>query len=190
MTDVVLLEAALFQLRAAAASINDEMFASQLNLATSVLGNAITAAGHSLNASTVNDIAFALGDLTAVVDDLSADDAAALAPSVELLRQDVARLKEETSLSPDVMSAIAALQTKLKARRQAIERNLYRAEGSPEQIAPHPADELRNDALPLRDALAAAGFATPALDALIEDPASLVFQSLRDISDELEVITG
>ena len=107
-----------------------------------------------------------------------------------LLREDVARLKEETSLSSDVMTSIAALQTKLKARRSAIERNLYRAEGSPEQTPPHPADELREDAIPLRDALAAAGFATPALDALIEEPASLVFQSLRDISDELEVITG
>ncbi|MEA2568286.1 MAG: hypothetical protein QOI24_287 [Acidobacteriota bacterium] len=190
MTDVVLLEAALFQLRAAAASITDEMFASQLNLATSVLGNTIAAAGESLNASTVNDVEFALSDLAAVVDELSAADAQMIAPAVELLRQDVARLKEETSLSADVMTTIAALQAKLKARRSAIERNLYRAEGSPEQTPPHPADELREDAIPLRDALAAAGFATPALDALIEEPASLVFQSLRDISDELEVITG
>jgi hypothetical protein len=184
MTDVVLLEAALFQLQTAAASITD----GQLRLATSVLANAIAAAGQSLNASTVNDVEFALNDLAAIVDELN--DADEVSRAVALLRADVTRLKEETSLSSAVLAAIAALQTKLKARRNAIERNLYRAEDAPEQAPPHPAEELRADAIPLRESLAAAGFATPALDALIEDPASLVFQSLRDISDELEVITG
>jgi len=186
MTDIVLLEAALFQLRAAAASISD----SQLRLAINVLGGAIASAGEMLNASTVNDVEFALNDLLASVDELSAADADAIAPAVALLREDVARLKEETSLSPAVLASIAALQTKLKARRTAIERNLYRAEDTPEQAPPHPPEELRADAMPLRDSLAAFGFATPALDALIEDPSSIVFQSLRDISDELEVITG
>jgi hypothetical protein len=186
MTDVILLEAALFQLRTAAASVTS----SQLNLAIIVLGSAISAAGESVTASTVNDIEFALNDLAAVVDELSADDAAAIEPAVSLLREDVARLKEETSLPQEVFSAIAAMQSKLKARRTSIERNLYRAEDSPEQVPPHPPEELRADAIPLRDALAAAGFATPALDALIDDPSSVVFQSLRDISDEMEVITG
>ena len=190
MTDVVMLEAALFQLRAAAASVTDAFLAPQLQLALNVLSGAIASAGQSLNAATVNDLEFALNDLAGVVGELSADDADAIAPSVALLREDVDRLKEATALPPAVRAAIGAFQAKLKARRTAIDRQLYREEGSPTQDPPHPPEELRADALPLRHALFAAGFTTPALDALIEEPASVVFQSLRDIGDELEVITG
>jgi len=53
-----------------------------------------------------------------------------------------------------------------------------------------PLEALRDEALPLRDQLVAAGFATPALDGLIDDPASLRFHSLTEIVDELEVIGG
>jgi hypothetical protein len=190
MSDVVMLEAALFQLRSAASSVSDPFLGSQLQLTLGVVAHAVDGVAQSLSAASVNDLEFALNDLAGVADQLSGDDEAAIAPVVAMMRDDVARLKEATSLPATVLAAIAALQTKLKARRSAIERQLYRTEGTPEQPLPHPPEELREEAMPLREALATAGFSTPALDALIVDPSSLVFQSLRDISDELEVITG
>jgi hypothetical protein len=42
----------------------------------------------------------------------------------------------------------------------------------------------------VRDAVAKAGFATPALDAFLQNPSSLVFVTIGDIVDELDVISG
>ena len=58
------------------------------------------------------------------------------------------------------------------------------------ETLPHPPESLREEALPLREQLAAAGFATPALDGLIDDPESLRFHSINEIVDELDVIAG
>jgi hypothetical protein len=182
MSETLLLDAALFQFRAAAASF------AELQFPTTILANAIAAVAESLNASSVNDVAFALSDLEGAVDQLSARDAATLTPILAMLRDDVARLQAQTALPADVVAFVRAFEAKLRARRTTIERNLYRIEGAPEAPLPHPPEELRADALPIRDALAHAGFSTPALDALIDDPSSVVFQSLRDIADELEVI--
>ena len=88
------------------------------------------------------------------------------------------------------MQSIGALVTKLKTRRAAIERETFRDPSAPAQPLPHPAEELRADALSLRDHLAGAGFPTPALDALIADPASLRFHSINELIDELDVIVG
>lgn len=188
MNDVVMLEAALFQLRAGAEDV-DAIYASQLELSLSVLANAIAGARDGLNAARVGDIEFALNDLAAAVDELPAADANRLAEPLQLMREDLGRLKEATSLDAGVVAQIRALQTKLRARRAAIERQTYR-EGGGDEALPHPPDELRAEAVPLRDALAAAGFATPALDGLIDDPAALRFHSLGKIFDELDVIAG
>ena len=99
------------------------------------------------------------------------------------------RLKEATSLDASVVARIRALQAKLRARRAAIERQTFR-EGGDDAPLPHPPEELREEALPLRDALAASGFATPALDGLIDDPSALRFHSINEIVDELDVIAG
>jgi hypothetical protein len=55
---------------------------------------------------------------------------------------------------------------------------------------PHPPASLRHDAIPLSHELAAAGFATPALDTLINKHDELRYHSIRGILDELEVILG
>jgi hypothetical protein len=99
-------------------------------------------------------------------------------------------LKESAALPPAVANAIRALQAKLKARKAAIEKSTYRAEGSPAVELPHPPQDLQREAAPLQQQLAAAGFATPALDALIADPASLRFHSINEILNELDVIVG
>ena len=183
-----MLQAALFQLRGAIEGIEDPFLRSQIRLGTDVLSNAIDHTSNGVNAAIVNDIEFALNDVIGAVGELTAPDAATLLPIVEMLQRDVIALKELTALAPDVVSAIHALQAKLKIRRSAIERQTF-VENASAQL-PHPPEELRADALPLRDQLTVAGFATPALDALIDDPGSLRFHSINEIIDELDVIAG
>ncbi len=187
--DLVMVKAALFQLKSAAASL-DEMFVSQMQLSLSVLTNAIEAAGQSMSAAAVNDIEFALNDVVAVVNELSAADAERIAPIVTLLQADVERMKESTSLPQTVLNGIRVFQGKLRVRRAAIERQTFRPEGAAEEPLPHSPEELQHDALPLRQQLASAGFVTPALDTLITDPESLRFHSINEIMNELDVIVG
>ena len=188
MSDVVMLEAALFQLRNGAEGV-EPFYVSQLELCLSVLAGAIAGAREGINAARVNDIEFALNDLAATIDELPAVDAMRLAEPLQMMRQDLERLKTETSLPRELVDRIHAFQQKLRERAREVERQTYR-EGSSGEPLPHPPEALRDEALPLRDQLAAAGFATPALDALITDPASLRFHSIREIVDELDVVTG
>ena len=188
MNDVVMLEAALFQLRSGAEGV-EPLYASQLELCLSVLAGAIAGARDGINAARVNDIEFALNDLAATIDELPAADAERLTTPLAMMREDVDRLKAETSLSRELVDRVRAFQQKLRERARAVERQTYREESDGEPL-PHPPEALRQDALSLRDQLAAAGFATPALDGLIDDPASLRFHSIREIVDELDVITG
>lgn len=185
-----MIEAALFQLRGAIDQIEDEFLTSQLRLAVNVLAGSIAGAAESISAAKVNEIEFAFNDLNGLTGELSAADAELLAPGLAMMQEDLARLKQETALSPAVINAIRALQAKMKTRRAAIERETYRDPSSPTSPLPHPPEELRDDAIPLREQLASAGFATPALDALIENPASLRFQSMGEIIDDLDVIAG
>lgn len=190
MNDLVMLEAALFQLRTAAASLEDDFYAAQIKLAVNVLAGAIQNAGEPLSPASVHDIDFALNDLAGLVGELAAPDAAKIEPIVIMLVEDLARLKQATALSPEIVQAIGALQTKLKARRAAIERDTYRDPETAAQPLPHPPEELCAEAEPLRTQLASAGFATPALDALLDEPASLRFHTINEIVDELDVIVG
>jgi hypothetical protein len=189
MTEVAMMQAALFQLRAAIDAIEDPFLRSQIRLSTDVLSNALAGAANGVNAAAVNEIEFALNDVTGAVGELSAPEAAPLLPIVDMLQRDVVTLKELTALAPDVVSAIRALQAKLKIRRSAIERQTFVENADPAPL-PHPPEELRADALSLRDSLTTSGFATPALDTLIDDPASLRFHSINEIIDELDVIAG
>lgn len=187
MTDVVMLEAVLFQLRAAASSI-DPGSAPQLGLCISVLGNAVAAGRDSVNAAVVNDIEFALNDVAAAIDELSQDDANVLQPFLTTLRQDLESLKTAAALDPALIAAIRAFQSKLRERMKAIERQTFVESGS--VPLPHPPEALREEAIPIARQLAAAGFATPALDTLIAEPELLRFHSIRELSDELDVIAG
>jgi len=187
MTDVVMLEAALFQLRAAASGVDPES-APQLGLCISVLANAIAAGRDGVNAAIVNDIEFATNDLSAAIDELPQSDSDRLAPLLVTLRHDLEALKSATALDPNLIEQIRRFQCKLRERMKAIERQTYVDDGS--VSLPHPPEELRAEAIPLAGQLSAAGFATPALDALIEEPESLRFHSIRELIDELEVIAG
>ena len=189
MSDAILLEASLFQLKSAINNVDDPMFKSQLNLSMGMLASAVQSAIDSLSPATVNDVEFALNDVAATVGELSAADADVVTPALEMMQNDVATLKAATSLSPKLVEAVRAFQEKLRARKTAVERQTYREGGSNEAL-PFPPAELAAEATMMRPFLAKSGFATPALDDLIADPESLRFHSIGEILDELDVIIG
>ena len=187
MTGVAMLEAALFQLRAAASDIDREL-APQLGLSINILANAIAAGREGVNASVASDIEFAFNDLSAAVDELPQSDADRLAPVIATLRRDIDALTAATALDPALVAQIGGFQSKLSERMKAIERQTF-VEGDAEPL-PHPPEALRDEAIPIARQLAAAGFATPSMNALISDPGSTRLHSLRDIANELDVIAG
>jgi len=186
MTELLMMQAALFNLRAVIDGIDDSFIQSQIRLAANVLAGALDNAAAGITPAAVSDIEFALNDLAGAADELNAGDAELVLPFIEQLRGDVAALTASAALPQPLIAAIQELQTKLKARRKAIERQTF-VEGAAEPLPHRPAD-LRAEALPIREQLAAAGFATPALDALIDDPESLRMHGIIAIVDELEVI--
>ena len=186
MSELLMMEAALFQLRAA---LDDDPMLLSIKIGADVLGNALTAAKENgINASRVNDIEFALNDLIAAIDDAGAPDS--VYSAVALLQNDAAKLRADTALPKETIAAIRELQSRLKARKNAIERAQYRAAETPEEPLPHPPAELREAAIPLVRQLAAAGFETPALDILVADPDELRYHTINEIVDELDVIAG
>lgn len=186
MSELLMMEAALFQLRAAVGNDTESL---PIRISADVLSNAIQAAkATGINAARVNDIEFALNDLVTAIDDVGAPDAVYAA--VAMLQNDAAALRNATALPKEIIDAIRALQTKLRARTKAMERAQYRAEGTEPGPFPHPPEEMREDAMPLARQLAAAGFDTPSLDMLIADPDELRYHTMNEIVDELDVIAG
>jgi len=186
MSELLMMEAALFQLRAA---IGNDPETLPIRLSADVLSNAIQQAKTTgINAARVNDIEFALNDLVTAIDDGGAPDA--VYSAVALLQNDAAALRSATALPQEIITAIRTLQTKLKARTKAMERAQYRAEGSEPEPLPYPPAELREEAIPLARQLAAVGFDTPALDMLIADPDEVRYHTMNEIVDELDVIAG
>jgi hypothetical protein len=185
MNELVMMEAALFQLRAA---VSDEPEHLELRLATNVLAGAVAAArSEGVTAARMRDIDFALADLVAAAEDLHG---AAIQESLEMLREDAGRLRAVNRIPEPLAREVRALQEALRNRSSAMERAQYRAEGAPEEPLPHPPEELRAAAIPLARQLAAAGFDTPALATLIADPESLRYHMMREIADELDAVLG
>lgn len=186
MSELLMMEAALFQLRA---SLADDPELLPMRLSADVLANAVAAAkDHGINAARVNDIEFALNDLVSAVDDAGAPDE--VCSAIALLQNDTAALRRANALPAETVTAIRDLQSRLRARAKAMERAQYRAEGTDAAPLPHPPAELRELAIPLARQLAAAGFETPTLDLLIAEPDELRYHSMNEIVDELDVIAG
>jgi len=186
MSELTMMEAALFQLRAALA--DDPQFL-PVRISADVLGNAVAAAkSEGVNAARVNDIEFALADLIAAIDDGGAPDDVFAA--VAMLQNDTAKLRNETALPAEVLAQMRALQSKLRTRAKAMERGQFRPEGSEPEPLPHPPEELKADAVPIARLLEAAGFQTPAIDTLLNDPDDLRYHTLNEVADELDVILG
>ena len=186
MSELLMMEAALFQLRTA---LGDDPMLLPIRIGADVLSNALTAAKHEgVNAARVNDIEFALNDLIAAIDDAGAPDE--VYSAVALLQNDAAALRNATALPAELTKAIRELQAKLKERAKAMERSQYRVEGSVAEALPHDPEELRMDAIPIVRQLAAAGFDTPAIDLLVAEPDELRYHTINEIVDELDVVLG
>lgn len=188
MPDLVNLQSALTELRPAIDTIEEDFGRSALRIAADLMRQELASDLTTVNTARVNDLAFVLGDIRATAAELTGSDAERIAPLVARLSSEMSALEDATALPAELLAQIEALMSKLSARRSATQRQTY-AEGAPAPL-PHPPAELRTDAEPVRERLAAAGFATPSLDALIADPSSLTFQSMSDIIDELEVVAG
>ncbi len=186
MNELVMMEAALFQLRAA---LEDDPQLLPIRLSSEVLGHAVLAAKeHGVNAARVNDIEFALNDLIAAIDDAGAPDV--ICAAVAMLQNDAASLRAASAMRREVIAAIRTFQSQLRTRAKALERGQYRAEGTEAEPLPHPPEELREAAIPLARQLAAAGFTMPALDSLVEKPNELRYHTINEIVDELDVVAG
>lgn len=187
MSELTMMEAALFQLRATLAEDSDLM---ALRISADVLANAVASAkANGINAARVNDIEFALNDLVAAIDDAAGVPDEVYA-AVALLQNDAAALRSATALPREIMTAMRDLQTRLRTRSKAMERAQFRAEGTEAPPLPHPPEELRQLAVPIVRQLEAAGFDTPALDTLLAAEDELRYHTLNEIVDELDVILG
>src|SRR5688500_9179554 len=104
MSELLMMEAALFQLRA---SLGDDPQLLPVRISADVLANAVsTANANGVNAARVNDIEFALNDLIAAVDDIGAPDDVCMA--VAMLQNDAAALRRATALPREVISSVRA----------------------------------------------------------------------------------
>ena len=171
------------RLSAAAQQIGDPA----LNLAGTVLANAVGTARASLNPSSVSDIAFAVNDVVGSLESLSAADAAQVEPIVEELKKEVEALRSATALPPALVEAARAFQQKLRIRRAAIERRTFKETQSE---LPHPPEELYTEAASIKPLLSRAGFATPSLDAFCKSRGSLRFHEIVEMIDEIDTIIG
>jgi hypothetical protein len=187
MSDLTSIRTAAATLRARTDELEESFGRTALRLATDVFTGALGAEGAPVNPALAGDIAFAFNDVAAAADDLG-NEGAAITPLIEALRTEIDSLKAEMALPAALLAAMRALQQKLRERRTAVERQTYVEEHT--EPLPHPPEELGAEALPIRDQLAGFGFITPALDGLIEDPASLRFQTISEIVDEMDVIAG
>ena len=186
MSELLMMEAALFQLRAA---LGDDPMLLPIRISADVLANAVVAAkNEGVNAARVNDIEFALNDLIAAIDDAGAPDE--VFSAIALLQNDTAALRNATALPAELTKAIRELQSKLRERAKAMERAQYRLEGSAPDELPHPPEILREAAIPIARQLVAAGFGTPALDELLARPQELRYHTINEIVDELDVVLG
>src|SRR5437762_2442870 len=140
MSDVAMLEAALFQLRSGAEGV-DAVYEKELQLCLIVLENAIAGARETMNAARVADVEFARMDLGAAIDGLPQADADRLNEPLQMIRDDVARLKAAMPLARELVDRIRDFRKKLRARGDAIE--LQRFTEGPEAPLPHPPAELR-----------------------------------------------
>src|SRR3977135_3212297 len=138
-----MLEAALFQLRAASGDV-DPASAPQLELCINVLASAIAAGHDGVNAAILNDVESATNDLIAAIDELPQTDADHLVPLLAVLREDLAALKSATALDRGLIAQIHRFQSKLNERMKAIERQTYVEGGS--VPLPRPPEALREEA--------------------------------------------
>jgi hypothetical protein len=182
------LEGAIAGITTAFDSFDDGMFIPQLELSRNMFASNVRTAAGDLNPRTMKELDFTFNDLRTFASELTDEDAARLAPSLAAIETALASLREAAALHPELVAAIRMLRGKLKSRKSALERALFRPPGSPAEPLPYPPSELRDEASRIAEALQASGFDTPELDELAgSTEAELGQLSIERLVEELDL---
>lgn len=185
------IERALAGLKEAIASLGEgEMYATQMAFTVTVLANAIAEARDGINPRQVRDLDFALNDLVAFSNELTADGAALVGRPLAVLQESIGALKGQVVLPQSTITAARAFQLKLRERKSAIQKQTYLPPGTVAPPLPHEPSTLVAEASAVRAAFAQAGFETPLLDDFIAAPAEARMQHLADLAEEIETVIG
>ncbi len=169
-------------------SFDDGMFIPQLELSRNMFAGNLSAAAEQLNPRTMKELDFTYNDLRTFPSDLSDEDAARVPPSLAPIEQAPSTLPAPAALPADLVAAIKSLRAKLKTRKGALERALYRPPESEATPIPHPPSELRAEATKIADAIREQGFDTTELDELATDSDDELGQlSIERLIDELDL---
>jgi hypothetical protein len=136
----------------------------------------------------MKELDFTFNDIRTFAEELTAEDHARLAPSLDAIEAALGSVRGSAVLPADLVGTIKALRAKLKTRKGALERSLFRPpESAPEPI-PHPPAELRDEAASVAAQLQANGFDTPELDELVTDTGDELGQlSIERLVEELDL---
>lgn len=169
-------------------SFDDGMFIPRLELSRNMFASNLAAAAEQLNPRTMKELDFIYNDLRTFAAELTDDDASRLAPALTAIEQALATLRGSAALPADLVAAIKSLRTKLKTRKGALERALYRPPESEATPIPHPPSELKAEASPIADAIREQGFDTTELDELATASDDELGQlSIERLVDELDL---
>lgn len=182
------LDDAIAGMTAAFQGFEDGMFIPQLELSRDMFASNLAAAAEQLNPRTMKELDFTFNDIRTFSEELTAEDHARLAPSLDAIEAALGAMRGSAALPAELVGAITALRAKLKARKGALERSLFRPpESAPEPI-PHPPAELRDEASHIAGQLQANGFDTPELDELVTDTGDELGQlSIERLVEELDL---
>ncbi|HEY5610801.1 MAG TPA: hypothetical protein VIL97_06325 [Thermoanaerobaculia bacterium] len=182
------LDDGLAALHRAVSRVDDEMFVSQMQLAANLLASVLLLVSEDLNARRAKDAEFALNDLLNLTNELSPDDRAKVEGPLSILEDEIESMKSSAALPEPVFEKMKLLQSKLRERRMAIERQTFRPpENEPEPL-PHDPQQLRAEAAELQNELTRNGFETPTLDRLVQQPQSFQGRDVSELIEELDVI--
>jgi hypothetical protein len=136
----------------------------------------------------MKELDFTFNDLRTFASELTEEDAARLAPSLAAIEACLASLRVAAALPDELVASIRALRAKLKTRKGALERALFRPPGAAPEPVPHPPSELRDEASRIAAALQSSGFDTPELDELAASTDDELGQlSIERLVEELDL---
>jgi hypothetical protein len=182
------LDEAIAAMTAAFEGFEDGMFIPQLELSRNMFQNNLSAAAEQLNPRTMKELDFTFNDIRTFASELTEGDHARIAPILDSIEAALAALRGSAALPAGLVASIRALRAKLKERKSALERALYRPPGSAPEPLPNPPDALRAEASAIAQQLQANGFDTPELDDLVSYEGDELGQlSIERLVEELDL---
>jgi hypothetical protein len=177
-------------LAAACGTIDDRFYARQVKLSGNLLVDALNALRGEVTPRLLRDADFALNDLVQLVAELPRDEQEELGEAIGDLRSGLDSLRAGHWFDEELVSRLGELRSKMAERHRAAERAVFLPPEAEREPLPHPPTELSRDVLPLRDALRAGGFETPALDRLADTPDDFLVRDCTAVIDEIDSVVG